>query len=377
MKKFLLVSICLLLVSNIVFSSETKWQIVNDVDLYKISSNGINYEKKGEILHSGTVVTGISSATYFNEATNIEMVEILNNEEYYVDINSVKLLNSNFVFEDDILSANLSKKNFFLISDVYFQALKQKNRDLLCEIEKNGFHEYEKNKFDMDYEWYQSRFYYNRNEITNITLNFINIFSSYDFMIQEIERKENQYLVKVEVDNCREFENKGYTIPNKGDVIEISIKRDGDYVIVDYANTNLGTYVITDKQTSDQIKKFIRKNECDYSQVTWPRHANGNCDYETNKALVANFTSATNVSLLKEMSVSESLKLRSGEATSTQVLTVMSAGTKVKILEIGKEETIDEIKSNWVKVEVLSGNDKECKKLKCGMTGWCYGGYLQ
>ena len=58
------------------------------------------------------------------------------------------------------------------------------------------------------------------------------------------------------------LENKGYTIPNKGDVIEISIKRDGDYVIVDYANKSLGTYVITDKQTSDQIKKFIRKNEC-------------------------------------------------------------------------------------------------------------------
>ena len=63
----------------------------------------------------------------------------------------------------------------------------------------------------------------------------------------------------------------------------------------------------------------------------------------------------TNVVPNKTMTVSENLKLRSGEATSTQVLTVMSAGTKVKILELGKEENIDDINSNWVKVEVLAG----------------------
>ena len=55
----------------------------------------------------------------------------------------------------------------------------------------------------------------------------------------------------------------------------------------------------------------------------------------------------------------------------------MSAGTKVKILELGKDETIDGIKSNWVKVEIISGNDRDGNKLKVGMTGWCYGGYLE
>ena len=79
----------------------------------------------------------------------------------------------------------------------------------------------------------------------------------------------------------------------------------------------------------------------------------------------------------KLMTAKENLKLRSGEATSTQVLTVMSAGSKVKILELGKDETIDGIKSNWVKVEIISGNDRAGNKLKVGMTGWCYGGYLE
>ena len=87
---------------------------------------------------------------------------------------------------------------------------------------------------------------------------------------------------------------------------------------------------------------------------------------------------STNVAPNKTMLVTENLKLRSGEATSTQVLTVMSAGTKVKILELGKAETIDGINSNWVKVEVqFNATDRDGKPIKAGTVGWCYGGYLE
>ena len=55
----------------------------------------------------------------------------------------------------------------------------------------------------------------------------------------------------------------------------------------------------------------------------------------------------------------------------------MSAGTKVKILELGKAENIGGIKSNWVKVEVISGRDRDGKDIKKKTTGWCYGGYLE
>ena len=86
----------------------------------------------------------------------------------------------------------------------------------------------------------------------------------------------------------------------------------------------------------------------------------------------------TNVSKNKTMLVNENLKLRSGEASSTQVLVVMQAGTKVKILELGKAETIDGISSNWVKIEVQAGaKDRDGKTIKAGTIGWCYGGYLK
>ena len=80
----------------------------------------------------------------------------------------------------------------------------------------------------------------------------------------------------------------------------------------------------------------------------------------------------------KTMTVRENLKLRSGEATSTQVLAVMSAGAKVRILELGRAETIDGIPSNWVKVEVQQGaKDRDGKPIKGGTVGWCFGGYLE
>ena len=80
----------------------------------------------------------------------------------------------------------------------------------------------------------------------------------------------------------------------------------------------------------------------------------------------------------KTMTVRENLKLRSGEATYTQVLAVMQAGTKVRILELGWAETIDGIPSNWVKVEVQQGaKDRDGKAIKGGTVGWCFGGYLE
>ena len=77
------------------------------------------------------------------------------------------------------------------------------------------------------------------------------------------------------------------------------------------------------------------------------------------------------------MTVGENLKLRSGEATSSKVLAVMQAGARLRILELGKAETIDGISSNWVKVEVQAdAKDVDGKSIEKGLVGWCYGGYL-
>jgi len=122
--------------------------------------------------------------------------------------------------------------------------------------------------------------------------------------------------------------------------------------------------------------------KADLSNIIWPRHADGTCDYDGSKKTTTvqteKTTPSTNVVQNKTMLVTENLKLRSGEATTSQVLAVMSAGTKVKILELGKSETIDGVSSNWVKVEVQSGaKDRDGRTIRAGTMGWCYGGYLK
>ena len=84
----------------------------------------------------------------------------------------------------------------------------------------------------------------------------------------------------------------------------------------------------------------------------------------------------TNMQINKEMYVKENLRLRSEESTASSVVAVMRVGSKVKILELGKEEIIDSIRSNWVKIEVLNGKTKSGDIIENGTRGWCFGGYL-
>ena len=149
---------------------------------------------------------------------------------------------------------------------------------------------------------------------------------------------------------------------------------DGDYMkmyIDEVSEENLfQTLIRTTPEACNQIENWIKGKSNDLSKVVMPKKLS--VQKESSKA-----TSSTNVAPNKTMTVSENLKLRSAEATTSEVITVMSAGTKVKILELGKSETIDGISSNWVKVEVQAGaKDRDGNTISRGTVGWCYGGYL-
>ena len=178
------------------------------------------------------------------------------------------------------------------------------------------------------------------------------------------------------------FSSLKWELVRKNKVNTFYFNFDGDYLNI-YLNGEtekdlFATFVNMNDETLLQFKNLIENNKCDLSKVTWPRHADGTCDYEDVSSVKTVSTPTTNVAKNKTMTVSENLKLRSGEATTSEVITVMSTGTKVKILELGKAENIDGINSNWVKVEVLSGaKDRDGKLIKTGTIGWCYGGYLK
>ena len=143
---------------------------------------------------------------------------------------------------------------------------------------------------------------------------------------------------------------------------------DGDYIRI-YSETNnehLITYVKISDNLEEQLISLFKDKVCDLSKVTWPRRADGSNYYKEK------------IPIDKIMTVKENLRLRSGEETSSQVVTVMQAGTRVRIEEVSKAETIDGISSNWVKVDVQYGaKDRDGKRIPTGTVGWCFGGYLE
>ncbi len=174
----------------------------------------------------------------------------------------------------------------------------------------------------------------------------------------------------------------------KGETYIFTYSLDGDYLTIFLNGKRFYDFVKVDAKTGGEISNLIfpiNSQIFNEKNITWPRHADGTCDYDESKKAhtptkpaAISSTPTTNVAPHKTMTVKENLKLRSGEATSTQVLTVMSAGTKVKILTLGKQATIDGITSNWVQVEVQAGaKDRDGKPIAAKTTGWVFSGYLE
>ncbi|MCR5437049.1 MAG: SH3 domain-containing protein, partial [Treponema sp.] len=239
-------------------------------------------------------------------------------------------------------------------------------------------------------------FYHEYTAISNTKISFENYYEIYHWNIQKIEKKDDAYKLIINPIDYPDFNQKVVNVLNQinQNGVEIILKPDGDYLsfYLSDGKTLVFTFIKTNEETKNEFEKFLNTGKYDETKVTWPRHADGTSDYddEIKPPMVklsddSSFNSdkgdkgiINTITTSQTLSVTENLKLRSGEATTTEVLTVMAAGTNVKILELGHSETIDGITSNWVKVELLAGAiDRDGKEIKAGTVGWCYGGYLE
>ena len=166
-------------------------------------------------------------------------------------------------------------------------------------------------------------------------------------------------------------------------------KIDGDYLNLYIDKQLFMTYVDLDKKTEQVIRDFLKEENYNIKNVTWPRHADGSCDYDNaNDNATASASGNPDTSaeaaipkpapaMGKTVTVTENLRLRTDDKTTAQVVTTLAAGARVKVEIMGKEETIDGITSNWVQVSVLDGaKDKDGNAIETGTKGWLFGGYL-
>ena len=148
---------------------------------------------------------------------------------------------------------------------------------------------------------------------------------------------------------------------------------DGEYLYIylEDGKTLYATYCAYDESEEEALQEAIRTNEFDMTKFTFPRHGDGTCDYESGGG-VPGKKIVNGVYRAKE-----NLRLRETGGASGEIITTMQADTYVRILSLGKEETIDGITDNWVEVELQFGANDTEGKLIHGEVGWCFGGYLK
>ena len=113
--------------------------------------------------------------------------------------------------------------------------------------------------------------------------------------------------------------------------------------------------------------RLIQKYEDKQAMLTF--------DYKTIKAVEPETVAVEEGGIYR---AKENIYLRENEDTSGEIITTIQTDTLVKVLSLGKEDTIDGIKSNWVQIEVQTdGWDSDGNPIKAGTTGWCFGGNLK
>ena len=315
--------------------------------------------------------------------------------KYYIDVNSLSLQNN-----QNILNELFINKRW--IPEYCYKALYNSTYNYIFDYEGNIEKLY--NSGEIDYEIGTDMESISSHNINNV----INNMRWYNYIDIPFLEREGNITVKYNVyKNSLSFlycyvteitessvtlyintiynpykQNKVLNNLFEDEIITLEYKIDGDYLYL-YRNKKLiYTFINASDSFIAEYKKFLNHKVISIDNIIWPHHENGSCDYNRSiKSITSQTAESVSLSIISQnkiMLVNENLKLRSGEATTSEVLTVMSAGTKVKILALGKEENIDGINSNWVKVEVQAGaKDRDGKPIKAGTIGWCYGGYLK
>lgn len=378
-----LIALMIIFLNVNLFAKEPVLILKKDSVIEDISSNEKMFSKGDRFLF------GRKGSDGSEIGFGVDLWDPLTIEIYFRDSNGIAYSSniSDVYLEDNNLKIDTDIKNSHWIPSYYYELLESRNaKSKLLEYE-SYWNNFENFTADPDLTWFDcftvQRFYFD--DFYFVYFGKYGYYDDVDFLayLEEVSDTKIVYDVQKMYSHYSEyylrsplFNHPGFLpLYEKEKPFKVILTLDGDYMkmyIDEISEENLFQILVrTTPEACDQIEKWIKEESDDLSKVVMPRFSS--VKKESSKA-----TSSTNVSPNKTMTVSENLRLRSEEATTSDILTVLQAGTRVKILEVGKAETIDGISSNWVKVEVQSGGkDRDGKTITKGTVGWCFGGYLK
>ena len=329
-----------------------------------------------ENIPKNTIVSKSSTYTYPKRNYNVDYDTgtdiIYKGYEYVIDLEAIVPAATKDLFDPDIVTTSLRKNGKYWTYVEDCDVLFSRDRKTYYEKNKAAIEHYEQEvRGSYDGPWYEN-VTISPSAIYNVSIT-LNNDSRVTLLVKNIHKTANGYKVLTEVLKYDSFEYRASykfikeTFIPKAE-ITLKIVRDGEYL---HFYTEDGRTIIScalvDEEFATQYENLIQTNKCDPSLVTWPRHADGSCDYET----------AVQLQSGKCYRASDNLRLRSSGSTAGKHVVTIGKGTQVKVLAVGAEQTIDGITSNWVQVEVQAdAKDRDGKPIAPGTTGWCFGGYL-
>ncbi|UTD03118.1 SH3 domain-containing protein [Treponema socranskii subsp. buccale] len=373
MMKKIFVLLCMVLYNLYCFAAD--YRVIKDSKLY----DG-NYYYRGNI-KKGTLVqlwdTFISDGT--NLSGNIVDFDYCCTINWYgekrlIDLEAIVPAETKDLFDPDIVTTSLRKNGKYWTYVEDCDVLFSRDRKTYYEKNKAAIDYYEqKVRGSYDGPWYEGGVPLRTSGIYNVALILCKEWRV-SLFVKNIEKTKKGYKIVAEISNTEveEYEHDYKFLKETfivGSDITLILHIDGDYLSF-YTETNhlVVTCVLVDDVFKKQYRQLIANNTCDLSRVTWPRHADGSCDYETINKLQQG----------KRCRASDNLRLRSSGSTAGKPVVTIGKGTQVKVLAVGAEQTIDGITSNWVQVEVQAGaKDRDGKAIAAGTRGWCFGGYLK
>ena len=169
----------------------------------------------------------------------------------------------------------------------YLDALKGEDRNILLKynphIENNSEYDF---AFERDTKWYENGTFRYMEFSMRMDLFFGN---SFFIKICEAQKETFGYIIKGK-QTSHSKESFDGTYPclvdlsplenlNTDDALKIEI--DGDYITCSVVSRKFShKCFLAGEETFNQIESLLTTNACDLSKVTWPRHADGSCDYE-------------------------------------------------------------------------------------------------
>ena len=330
-------------------------------------------------LNKNDVVKGIRTAHIIYDDSYTGEYKLINgfyseilikDKKYYIRTDNIIQKKSEGCLPEKIITKN---DGTFYVPLYFIESFSKLNKDILINQEK-AF-KYLNDWFLRDNEHFNGAL-----NLFQTSISFEHLLQ-YGFWIEKVKFDKEIYQINIKRDiDCYDnydIEDLGWTkeitakLPfytNDSDIIFLKI--DGDYIILSDSQLFKSKFIYckVNKKIIREFVKFLNDEYYDYSSISWPRHADGTCDYET----------AVRLQSGKGYRASDNLRLRSSGSTAGKPVVTIGKGTQVKVLGIGAEQTIDGITSNWVQVEVQAGaKDRDGKSIAAGTTGWCFGGYLK